>query len=92
MEKYISIPNVDSSGPNVLISITNIFAARRNNNTSLMISHVNKAPSITINHDSDQGFEMIEWLIANITRANSHKSMITEVSDPPVNITSFNFG
>ncbi|MDB4334622.1 hypothetical protein N9988_00165 [bacterium] len=92
MEKYISIPNVDSSGPNVLISITNIFAARRNNDTSLNIVHVNKATQININHDSAQGFEMIEWLIANIIRANSHKSMITEVSDPPFNITGFYFG
>lgn len=92
MEKYISIPNVDSSAPNVLISITNIFAVTGNGTTALNISHVDKARTIVINHDSDQGFEMAEWLIANIIRANNQKSMITEVSDPPFNITSFYFG
>ena len=91
MEKYISIPNVDSSAPNVLISITNIFAVQ-GGTTALNISHVDKAKTIFIYHDSDQGFEMAEWLIANIIRANNHKSMITEVSDPPFNITSFYFG
>ena len=92
MEKYISIPNTDSSKPNVLMSVSNIFSIRKNNNTVVNIQYKNKAASNQINHDSDQGYEMVEWLIANVLNANNHKSMITEVSDPPFDITGFYLG
>jgi len=92
MEKYISIPNTDSSKPNVLISVSNIFSIRKNNNTAVNIQYENKAAQNQIWHDSDQGYEMVEWLIANVLNANNHKSMITEVSDPPFDITGFYLG
>jgi len=95
MEKYISIPNADSSKPNVLISISNILSIRKSSDTSVNIQYKNKATSNQIQHNavnSTGGDAMTEWLIANVLRANNRKSMITEVSDPPFDITGFYLG
>ena len=93
MEKYISIPNTDSSKPNVLISISNILSIRKASDTAVNIQYENKADSNQIKHNAENpGYTMTEWLIANVLRANNRKSMITEVSDPPFDITGFYLG
>lgn len=89
MEKYITIPSTKLNKPDVFIRVSKIFSAKKNNNESLRIIYVDKASQSTINHAADQGFEMIEWLIANILRANDSKSAVTKATKPPFNITGF---
>ena len=87
MEKYIIIPNTIADKPDVFIRVSKIFSAKKNNNAGLHIEYVDKAYDSYINHDSDQNFEMAEWLILNILRANRSKSAITRATEPPFNIT-----
>ena len=89
MEKYITIPNPIAEKPDVFIRVSKIFSVKKYNNANIYIEYVDKARDKQIEHDSDQGFQMAEWLIANVLRANRSKSTTTRATKPPFDISGF---